>query len=85
MIYNLMCDTDVISGLIKWENECWSSAYTYHTQTQLKTQKKILGIGTKYIHCEMESLKPSKGLFDSIHKNKSIDIWPLLLKEHNNG
>ena len=33
----------------------------------------------------MESLKPSKGLLDSIHKNPSIDIWPLLLKEHNNG
>ena len=52
---------------------------------KLKLKKSLLGIGTKYIHWEMESLKPSKGLFYSIHKNTSIDIWPLMLKEHNNG
>ena len=34
---------------------------------------------------ETQSLKHNKGLFDSIHKDTSIDIWPLLLKEHNNG
>ena len=33
----------------------------------------------------MESLKPSKGLFDSMHIITSFDIWPVLLKEHNNG
>ena len=52
---------------------------------KLKLKKSLFGIGTKYIYWEMESLKPSKGLFDSIHKKTSIEIWPLLLKEHNNG
>ena len=33
----------------------------------------------------MESLKSSKGLFDSMHMITSFDNWPLLLKEHNNG
>ena len=33
----------------------------------------------------MESLKPSKGLFDAIHIITLLDIWPFLLKEHNNG
>ena len=33
----------------------------------------------------MESLKSGKGLFDAIPQNTSIDIWPLLLKEHNKG
>ena len=55
------------------------------SQIQIRIQRVYWAEIQGNMHWQMESLKPNKGLYDSIHMNTSFDIWLLLLKEHDSS
>ena len=56
-----------------------------YTQTQTNSKNSLLVIGTKIHTLRNGESETQQGFIWLYTSNTSIDIWPLLLKEHNNG